>query len=135
MSFRHGTKVTGVFNGDPRKLSDVGVVSEFLRRLVSEIGMTALGYHIYDVPMAVKRLGQTPLHDEGGVTGVVVLSTSHIAIHTWPEDSGGRIDVDSCRVFDRTAVARMIERHFASDSIELHDVSFAFAGIDTHHRV
>jgi len=126
MGYRVGTKVSGTFEGDPKLLADPGQVARFLRVLVQEIGMTALGHHIYDVPIAVKRMGQDPLTDEGGVTGITVLSTSHAAIHTWPEVSGGRIDVDSCREFQAGVVKDLLIRLFAARKIYLYDLSFCF---------
>ena len=126
MGYRNGSKVSGTFTGDPKLLADPGQVARFLRRLVEDIGMTALGHHIYDVPIAVKRLGQDPLSVEGGVTGITVLSTSHAAIHTWPEVRGGRIDVDSCREFDDQKVKSLLESMFSAENIYLYDLSFCF---------
>jgi len=40
-----------------------------------------------------------------GVTGVVVLSTSHISVHTWPEYGYAAFDVFSCSDEDRTRLA------------------------------
>lgn len=126
MGYRNGTKFSGTFKGDAALLADPGQVALFLRRLVVEIGMTALGHHIYDVPIAVKRLGQDPLSDEGGVTGITVLSTSHAAIHTWPEVCGGRIDVDSCREFEGRLLHGLLRTMFNAREIYLYDLSFCF---------
>lgn len=127
MSFQHGRKVAGTFHAPPETLSDPGIVSLFLRELVKRIGMTALGYHIYDVPIAVKRLGQDPLYDEGGVTGMAVLSTSHAAVHTWPEDGAARFDIDSCRPFDDFVIEGLIREVFQARDVVLHDLTFCFA--------
>lgn len=107
-------------------LASPGRVSDFLRKLVEDIDMHCLGNHIYDVPISLKRRGETPLHDEGGVTGMAVLTTSHIAIHTWPEDSGARIDVDSCRDFDPKVVEGLLMEFFRATEISLMDVSECF---------
>ncbi len=128
MGFCDGMKVTGTFRAPPEFLADPGVVAHFLRNLTESIGMTALGHHIYDVPIAVKRLGQDPLADEGGVTGITVLSTSHAAIHTWPEESGARIDVDSCRAFDPEVLVELLRGYFNAYEIQLFDVSRCFRG-------
>ena len=41
---------------------------------------------------------QTVLHEFNphGLSGVVVIAESHIAIHTWPEDSYAAIDIFTC---------------------------------------
>ena len=43
---------------------------------------------------------QSAFGDEGGVTGICVLSTSHCSIHTWPLRPFFVMDVYSCRDFD-----------------------------------
>jgi S-adenosylmethionine decarboxylase proenzyme len=34
--------------------------------------------------------------DPNGVTGIILLSTSHISIHTWPEINYASLDIYSC---------------------------------------
>lgn len=38
--------------------------------------------------------------DEGGTTGMVVISTSHISIHTWEMRKFFQLDVFSCKDYD-----------------------------------
>ncbi len=52
---------------------------------------------------AVREAGATLLHihlhtftDGGGISGVAVLSESHISVHTWPEKGYGAFDVFMC---------------------------------------
>lgn len=37
-----------------------------------------------------------------GITGLVLLSTSHISVHTWPEHGYGAFDVFSCSDSEQT---------------------------------
>lgn len=129
MHIRSGRKVGGTFLADPNKLSDPGIISHFLRELIKCLEMTSLGYHIYDVPIAVKRLGQDPLTDEGGVTGLAVLSTSHAAIHTWPEEAGATFDIHSCRDFNPEVVENLIRNFFAAHKIDMYDLTFSLKEI------
>ncbi|MFT3818468.1 MAG: adenosylmethionine decarboxylase [Rubrivivax sp.] len=53
----------------------------------------------------VQRCGLTPVGElfhrfggAGGVTGVVLLAESHLAVHTWPELAAVTIDVYVCNV-------------------------------------
>jgi S-adenosylmethionine/arginine decarboxylase-like enzyme len=62
--------------------------------------MQSLGSCAVKVPIAVELLGRQPEVDEGGVSVVHVLSTSHVAIHTWPEHRFFNLDVFSCRAFE-----------------------------------
>ncbi len=63
--------------------------SEKLRKFciekVNEVGLTVVGDTFYQFP-------------EGGVTGVVILAESHIAIHTWPEKNYLTLDIYVCNV-------------------------------------
>jgi S-adenosylmethionine decarboxylase proenzyme len=53
---------------------------------------------------AVRRAGLTPVGElfhpfpGGGVTGVVLLAESHVALHTWPELGAVTLDVYVCNV-------------------------------------
>jgi len=46
--------------------------------------------------------------DEGGTTGIVVISTSHISIHTWELRRFFQLDVFSCKDFDSEAALAYI---------------------------
>lgn len=37
-----------------------------------------------------------PAEEQGGITGVVLLAESHLAVHTWPELGGVTLDVYVC---------------------------------------
>lgn len=68
---------------------------------------------------AVQAAGLTPVAElfhvfppPGGVTAVVLLAESHLAVHTWPERSEVTLDVYVCNVgTDNSAAAlRLIDR-------------------------
>jgi S-adenosylmethionine/arginine decarboxylase-like enzyme len=88
-------------------------VEAFLTDLTEAIGMrTLFGPVSVDVPIEISKLGSTPYEDEGGVTGIVVLSTSHCAIHTWPLQNKAVLDVYSCRSFDLETVEKEIQKAY-----------------------
>ena len=48
---------------------------------------------------------------EAGLSGVVVIAESHIAVHTWPEREWLRVDICSCKAFPHvSAIQFIIER-------------------------
>lgn len=49
--------------------------------------------------------------DEGGTTGVVVISTSHISIHTWELRKFFQLDVFSCKDFDGKLALEYVRKH------------------------
>lgn len=46
-----------------------------------------------------------------GVSGVVVITESHVTIHTWPEHAYAAVDIFSCsEKLDQKAIARQLQR-------------------------
>jgi S-adenosylmethionine decarboxylase proenzyme len=63
----------------------------------------------------------------GGVTGVVLLAESHLAVHTWPELGAVTLDVYVCNLdADNSSKARALltalEVAFAPQRVEHHQV-------------
>lgn len=98
---------------DPAKLGDVEQVKSAIAALVEACGMRVLGLHAYDVEIEVAKLRAVPFEDEGGITVVGVLSTSHAAIHTWPARGFFVLDVFSCRDFEPSKLATVLVNAFA----------------------
>ena len=67
-----------------RRLDDLKHIESTLKRCVEVAGATLLHIHLHHF---------TP---NGGVSGVAVLSESHISIHSWPEANYAALDVFMC---------------------------------------
>jgi S-adenosylmethionine decarboxylase len=67
-----------------RRLDDLEHIKHTLTRCVEVAGATLLHIHLHHF---------TP---NGGVSGVAVLSESHISIHSWPEADYAALDVFMC---------------------------------------
>ena len=80
---------------------------------------------MYEVETEIAKLGVEPFEDEGGVTGVCVLSTSHCAIHTWPLRPFFVMDIYSCRDFDPAVVEQHLAKYLGAYDTQITDVSFA----------
>ena len=62
-------------------------------------GLTVLGEHFYQFDGINGGLKDDPKAvQDGGATGAVVLSESHLALHTWPERAEASLDVYVCNV-------------------------------------
>jgi len=97
---------------------------DLLEAMVSRLGMRLLGApHLYEVEEEISKLNVEPFEDEGGVTGVAVLSTSHCAIHTWPQRNFFVLDVYSCRDFEPEAVRQLLGEYFGAYALRLSDLS------------
>jgi S-adenosylmethionine decarboxylase len=67
-----------------RRLDDLAHIKRTLKRCVEVAGATLLHIHLHHF---------TP---NGGVSGVAVLSESHISIHSWPEADYAALDIFMC---------------------------------------
>jgi S-adenosylmethionine/arginine decarboxylase-like enzyme len=122
----HGRHVKVLGRGAAALLGDAKNVEGTLRDLIDILGMRLLGEpHMYEVETEIAKLNVEPFEDEGGVTGVCVLSTSHCAIHTWPLRPFFVMDVYSCRDFDPSHVEAHLAKKLGAYDLQITDVSFA----------
>lgn len=122
----HGRHIKVLGRGNPKLLGDAATVRTMLTELVGTLGMRMLGdAHMYEVETEIAKLGVEPFEDEGGVTGVCVLSTSHCSIHTWPLRPFFVMDVYSCRDFDGVEVERHLRAALGAYDLQVTDVSAA----------
>lgn len=129
----HGRHIKVLGRGSASRLGDTKNVESMLVDLIDVLGMRLLGEpHMYEVAAEIEKLGKEPFEDEGGVTGVCVLSTSHCSIHTWPLRPFFVMDVYSCRDFDTREVERFLTERLGAYDVQVTDVSAAldykFAG-------
>lgn len=94
-----------------------------LRRLcldaVRQAGLQPVGELFHRFPPAAGATAQS------GITGVVLLAESHLAVHTWPEIDGVTLDVYVCNFgADNTArahaLAERLTATFAPAAVERH---------------
>jgi S-adenosylmethionine decarboxylase len=122
----HGRHVKVLGRGTPDLLGNAKVVEGTLRELIGILGMRMLGEpHLYEVETEIAKLGVEPFEDEGGVTGVCVLSTSHCTIHTWPLRPFFVMDVYSCRDFEPSDVEKHLVNRLGAYDLQLTDLSFS----------
>lgn len=122
----HGRHIKVLGKAPADALRSVDGVKEFLQDLVYELGMRPLGdTHMYEVEEEIQKMGVEPFEDEGGVTGVCVLSTSHCALHTWPLREFFVMDIYSCRDFDPAVVGEFIATRLGAYKLKMTDVTFA----------
>lgn len=78
-------------------------IASLCRTLARDAGLTVVGerWHSFD------SAGGRP----GGVTGMLLLAESHLALHTWPEHGQVTLDVYVCNLHhDNSAKAEMLMR-------------------------
>jgi S-adenosylmethionine/arginine decarboxylase-like enzyme len=122
------------------RLRSVVEQERLLLELVEAAGMRALDVPwVYDIPAELTRQGlELDLEEPEGVTGIVVLSTSHVAVHTWPHRGYAVYDVYSCKGFSTEAVCSVIEKRLDTKILQVADLSFSLhlpplQGLTTAH--
>lgn len=96
---RRGLHLTADLHGcgADAPMADVERLRTLCRQAVEAAGLQAVGERFHGFP------------DAGGVTGVVLLAESHLAVHTWPEHAAVTLDVFACNLReDNRARARAL---------------------------
>jgi S-adenosylmethionine decarboxylase proenzyme len=104
----HGLHLTADLHGCPPDLPvmiDPAALQALCEAAVAEAGLGAVAtlFHRFEPHPA---LGDAA---PAGITGVVLLAESHLAVHTWPEQGGVTLDVHVCHLGrDNRAAARTL---------------------------
>ena len=81
-------------------LDDMELMERALRQAVARAGATLLHLHLH-------RFTQN-----GGISGVAVLSESHISVHSWPEIGFAAFDVFMCGKASPDLAVQVLREHF-----------------------
>jgi S-adenosylmethionine decarboxylase len=106
---RNGVRFAGthlivdVLNGS--RLDDIDHIEQTFKRCIEVSGATLLHIHLHHF---------TP---NGGVSGVAVLSESHISIHSWPEYGYAALDIFMCGHAKPHLAIDVIRQAFQPDEI------------------
>lgn len=120
----HGRHIKVLGRGAASRMGDAKTVESMLVDLIDVLGMRMLDKaHMYEVETEIAKLGVEPFEDEGGVTGICVLSTSHCSIHTWPLRPFFVMDVYSCRDFNPADIERFLVTRLGAYDLQVTDVS------------
>jgi S-adenosylmethionine decarboxylase len=93
------------YSANAEKLADYELIRQVLDDLPAEMQMTKV------LPPIVQRYDEQA-GQAGGVTGVVIIAESHIAIHTFPAQRFISVDIFSCKEFDLGQALKRIVDHF-----------------------
>ncbi len=94
-----------------RNLDSVDVAERALREMVDALDVTLLDLRVYPF---------SPV----GVTGMAIVSESHLVIHTWPEHGYAAVDVFTCGApRDPEAAVNVLRRLFAPERIGVMEIN------------
>ncbi len=126
----------------PDFLANDALLRQVLDQYPDRIGMEKVS------PVFLKDIKTSSLLDDG-LSGFVIIATSHISLHAWPCYGMVNLDVFSCEPFSPEEVVRFATQMFQAKDVELHVVeratrsprlvtsranSGAFAGDPGHQR-
>ena len=100
---------------DPKVFTKENLV-RLLGLIVKALDMKPLDkVHIYEVPVdatILERVRNTgKFEDEGGISTIQVISTSHITLHAWPLQRYFALDAFSCKLFNSELAMDIIREH------------------------
>lgn len=95
-----------------KKLADMQAVYEILNSVPDTLGLKKMS-----APHVVK-MEATDGWDKGGVSGTVLISTSHISVHTFAGYGYLTADIYSCDKFDTKKVVDAFQEAFEAKLIE-----------------
>lgn len=90
---------------EKERLASLDVVFSFLDRMPEVIGMQKI-----TKPYVFTHLADPD--PEWGITGVVIIATSHVSFHSYPELGIAFVDVFSCKVFNTEEAIAFFDRCF-----------------------
>lgn len=95
----------------PERLRDPKALAALFETLVVELKLSVVGtpqWHVFPGP--------------GGITGLAMLSESHLAIHTFPEHGVATLSIYSCRDRAMPPLAALVGRALQSNDVGVHEV-------------
>jgi S-adenosylmethionine decarboxylase len=90
------------------KIGDVEFIKKFLENLPAELGLHKISeasVKFYNVP--------TP-----GISGFILISESHITVHTFIEEGFAAVDIFSCKEFDLEKATNLVVNAFEPEKFE-----------------
>lgn len=91
---------------DPAALKDVRVLAGLFEELVVSLALTVVGTPQWNV-----------FPGPGGITGLALLSESHLAVHTFPEHGYAALSIYSCRTRDALDFEALVKRRLAATHV------------------
>ncbi len=108
--------VVEAFGCDARRLADPSALAALVEEMVAALALT---------PVAPAQWHQFP--HPGGVTGLVLLAESHLALHSFPEHRSLCLNLFCCRPRPQWDFARGLERAVGATRVVVRELPRAYA--------
>jgi len=95
---------------DASRLDDIDYIEDVIKECVDTCGANLLHIHLHHF---------TPTY---GVTGVAVLSESHISVHTWPETNFAAFDIFMCGRANPELSVDILKQRFSAQKVVVNNL-------------
>lgn len=100
------------FGCEPARLADKSVLEALFQRCIHELQLKPVQsaqWHVFPAP--------------GGVTGLLLLAESHLAIHTFPESGFAALNLYCCRPRPAWPFADRLREHLRAARVEVRELA------------
>ncbi|QRG68695.1 adenosylmethionine decarboxylase [Brevibacillus choshinensis] len=101
--------IIDAFDCDSALLDDLSHLEQILTNIVTSLGMEKLAFNFHRF-------------EPHGITGLFLLSTSHLSIHTWPEYSYAALDLFTCGDSDPSTQIDTLLRGLSAKSARIYGI-------------
>lgn len=110
------------FVQSPEVFSDKNL-DEMFKKLVSVLDMEIIyGPKFIEVQLDPQKLKSETFSDEGGISGFMMISTSHVSIHCWPLRKFFSMDCFSCKDYDVRKAVGVIKEYLGVERVNILNV-------------
>jgi len=92
---------------DPAALRNESLIRQILERVIGDLRLKSVGSVWHKFP------------GEGGVTGLIALTESHLACHTYPEDHTATFNLYCCRARPRWDWERQLKAKLGAANVSV----------------
>ncbi|MEP6491686.1 MAG: S-adenosylmethionine decarboxylase [bacterium] len=103
---------------DPARLTDQAILAQLFDGIVADLALHVVGAPIWHV-----------FPGAGGITGLCLLSESHLAVHTFPEHGALCLNVFCCRPRGDWDVEACLQQHVGASEIDVRRVERSYAAL------
>lgn len=95
-------------------MGDTHYVRHFLQNCVLGMGLNPIRDST-----TIKSFPIPDAQNEYGVTGIIILTESHLAFHSWPEHGYLRVELSSCAPVDQERFEEILKAFFVPYRLEI----------------
>ena len=96
---------------DAEKLRDQSVLCDIFDRVIADLGLKVVNAHWHKFP------------GEGGVTGMALLTESHLTCHTYPEHCTATFNLYCCRTRPEWGWQEQLRSRLGAEHVSIRSVS------------